>query len=125
MLPRAYRFDRLLACASLATCTYNPMTLSTSAADVGHSNAQTNAFIGPDGRRWVWVYIPDRNIWFFCDQDRNSSAYAQVKNYNTDELVQFDDGNITTPNGPIYVDDANIKYMLDAYAVWGGNTVEQ
>jgi hypothetical protein len=112
----------LNGCASLATCTYNPMTPQTSAIDVGHSNPQTNAFIGPDGRRWVWVYLPDRNIWFFCDQDRNSSSYFQVLTYNQDLLVNFDDGN--TP-GAAYNDDAKVKYMIDAYGVWGGNTTAQ
>jgi hypothetical protein len=112
----------LNGCSDAATCTYNPMTIQTSTSDVGHSNATTNAFIGPDGRRWVWLYLADRNIWFFCDQDRNSSSYFQVLTYNQDTLVAFDDGN--TP-GKIYGDDANIKYMIDAYSVWGGNTTTQ
>jgi hypothetical protein len=108
-------------CTAAATCTYNPMTPQTGASDIGHSNAGTNAFIGPDGRRWVWVYLPDRNIWFFADQDRNSSSYYQVLTYNNDILINYDDGN----GGPIFTYDANIKYMIDAYAAWGGDTTAQ
>jgi hypothetical protein len=86
---------------------------------VGHSNAATQAFVGPDGRRWVWTYIADRNIWFFCDEDRNSSSYFQVLTYNQDVLVQFDDGNIPAA---VYGFQANLKYMIDAYNVFGGDT---
>jgi hypothetical protein len=111
----------LNGCASLDTCTYNPMTPMVNAADVGHSNPGTNAFVGPDGRRWVWVYLADRNIWFFADQDRNSSSYYQVLTYNQDVLINYDDGNI----GAVYSYDANIKYMIDAYGVWGGDTTAQ
>jgi len=112
----------LNGCASAATCTYNPMTPSVSAADVGHSNPVTQAFLGPDGRRWVWVYIADRNIWFFADQDRNSSSYFQVLTYNNDYNVNLDDGN---NGGQIYDYQAKIKYMLDAYGAWGGDTTAQ
>ena len=105
-----------------ATCTYNPMTPAVSTADIGHSNAVTQAFIGPDGRRWSWVYLADRNIWFFVDQDRNSSAYFQVLTYNQDENVNYDDGN---NGGQVYNYQANIKYMIDAYGAWGGDTTAQ
>jgi hypothetical protein len=108
----------LNGCTTFETCTYNPMLPSVDAADVGHSNPTTDAFIGPDGRRWVWTYLADRNVWVFCDQDRNSALYFQVLTYNQDILVTFDDGN--TPNAYNY--QAKIKYMIDAYNVFGGDT---
>jgi hypothetical protein len=111
----------LNGCTSVATCAYNPMLPMTNAGDVGHSNTGTNAFVGPDGRRWVWVYLQDRNIWFFADQDRNSSSYYQVLTYNQDVLINYDDGNI----GAVFSYDANIKYMIDAYGAWGGDTTAQ
>ena len=109
----------LNGCTDFASCAYNPMLPQTSTADVGHSNPTTDAFIGPDGKRWVWTYIADRNTWFFCDQDRNSSSYFQVLTYNQDILVQFDDGNVPAN---AYNYQAKIKYMIDAYNVFGGDT---
>ena len=98
------------------------MTPAISAVDVGHSNPQTQSFIGPDGRRWVWTWLSDRNLWVFADQDRNSSLYFQLLTYNNDVLVLFDDGN----GGPIvYNYQAKIKYMIDAYNVFGGDTTAQ
>ena len=97
------------------------MTPAASPADTAHSNPQTQAFLGPDGRRWIWCYLADRNIWFFADQDRNSSSYFQVLTYNQDLLVNFDDGN----GGPVYRYQANIKYMIDAYGAFGGDTTAQ
>jgi hypothetical protein len=109
----------LNGCTDFPSCTYNPMLPQSSAADVGHSDAATQAFIGPDGRRWVWTYIADRNTWLFVDEDRNSSSFFQVLTYNQDILVQFDDGNIPAN---AYAEQANIKYMMDAYNVFGGDT---
>ena len=107
-------------CADLATCKYNPMLTRVNSADVGHSDPATGAFIGPDGRRWTWVYIADRNVWFFVDQDRNPSAYGQVLTYNNDVFTLHDDGNA----GPIYAYQARIKYMIDAYDAFNGSTTE-
>jgi hypothetical protein len=108
-------------CSAFATCTYNPMTVQQTALDIGHSNAITQCFIGPDNRRWVWTYIADRNIWFFLDQDRNPSSFFQVQQYNNDVNTNYDDGNI----GPIFAYEANIKYMIDAYNLFGGSTQAQ
>ena len=52
------------------------------------------------------------------DQDRNSSSYFQVQTYNQDVLVNYDDGNI----GPVYNDQAKVKYMIDSYNTFGGDT---
>jgi len=108
-------------CADFETCTYNPMTPQTGPGDISHTNPTTQAFIGPDGRRWAWVYLADRNIWFFCDQDRNPSSYYQVLQYNNDVNVNFDDG---TGGGAalVFQLSAKMKYMIDAYGVFGGDT---
>jgi hypothetical protein len=108
-------------CNTFQTCTYNPMLPQVTGLDIGHSNPTTQAFIGPDNRRWAWVYLSDRNMWFFVDQDRNPSSYYQVYTYNTDVNTLYDDGNI----GPVYNYDAKIKFMIDAYAVFGGNSQAQ
>jgi hypothetical protein len=106
-------------CATFAACTYNPMTPQVNAADIGHSNTITQAFIGPDGRRWSWVYIADRNIWLFVDQDRNPSSYYQVLQYNQDLNVNYDDGN---PPSNAFSFQAKIKYMIDGYQAFGGDS---
>jgi hypothetical protein len=108
-------------CSSFATCTYNPMLPMQTSLDIGHSNTITQAFVGPDNRRWVWVYLADRNLWFFVDQDRNPSSYFQVYTYNNDINTNFDDGNL----GPIYSYDENIKFMIDAYQLFNGDTQSQ
>jgi len=108
-------------CAAFETCTYNPMVPQTGPGDISHTNPTTQAFIGPDGRRWAWVYLADRNIWFFADQDRNPSSYYQVLQYNNDVNVNFDDG---TGGGAalVFQLSAKLKYMIDAYGVFGGDT---
>jgi hypothetical protein len=108
-------------CSTFATCQYNPMLPQQTTLDIGHSNAVTQAFIGPDNRRWAWVYLADRNEWFFVDQDRNPSAYYQVYTYNTDVNTNYDDGNI----GPVYTYDQKIKFMIDAYQLFNGDTQAQ
>jgi hypothetical protein len=108
-------------CSTFTTCTYNPMTPQQSALDIGHSNSATQAFIGPDNRRWVWVYLNDRNLWFVVDQDRNPSSYYQVYTYNQDVNTVYDDGNI----GAVYTYDEKIKFMIDAYTLFGGDSQSQ
>ena len=108
-------------CSTFQTCTYNPMLPQVHGLDIGHSNPITQAFIGPDNRRWSWVYLQDRNVWFFTDQDRNPSSYYQIYTYNQDVNTQYDDGNI----GPVFSYDAKIKYMIDAYAAFGGSQQNQ
>jgi hypothetical protein len=103
-------------CASLATCTYNPMTPQETPADIGHSSP-TNNFIGPDGRRYAWMYIQDRNEYYFVDQDRNPSSYFQVYTYNTDVLTNYDDGNIP---GLAYGDLQSTEFMIDSYSLYAG-----
>jgi len=112
----------LNGCANLASCSYNPMLAQVNASDVGHSNAITQAFVGPDSRRWTWTYLSDRNIWFFVDQDRNPSSYQQVLQYNTDVNTNYDDGN---PPGQVYAYQARVKYMIDAYELFNGDTTAQ
>jgi Met-zincin len=114
-------------CASFASCTYNPMTPQTNSNDIGHSNPTTQGFIGPDHRKWVWVNLSDRNIWLFVDQERNSSSYFQVSQYNIEVNVGFDDGNpgFPTPVGPVYSLQAKVKYMIDAYAAFNNDTTAQ
>jgi hypothetical protein len=108
-------------CSSFATCQYNPMLPQQTTLDIGHSNPVTQGFVGPDNRRWAWVYLADRNEWFFVDQDRNPSSYYQVYTYNTDVNTNYDDGNI----GPVFTYDQKIKFMIDAYQLFGGDTQAQ
>jgi hypothetical protein len=116
-------------CKDLATCTYNPMTPQVSASDVGHSDPLYQKFIGPDNRYWTWTYFADRNIWIFVDRDRNPSLYSLVRDYNQDVNVTYDDGNgagggngNNGGNGPVFNFQQRIKYMLDAFAQFGGDT---
>jgi len=109
-------------CSTFATCQWNPMLPQQSTLDIGHSNAVTQGFVGPDNRRWVWVYLQDRNLWFVVDQDRNPSSYYQLYTYNTDVNTNYDDGNIP---GQVYLYDERIKFMVDAYDLFGGDSQSQ
>lgn len=108
-------------CSTFQTCTWNPMEPQQTSLDIGHSNAITQTFTGPDNRRWAWVFLQDRNQWFVVDQDRNPSAYFQVYTYNQDVNTNYDDGNF----GPIMLYDEKIKFMIDAYQLFNGDTQSQ
>jgi len=94
----------------ISTCIYDPRTPRGYASQTYFSDTY-NRFLGPDGRRWIWAYLQDRNTWIAADQDRNTATYPTIYNYTTDVIFSKDDGNI----GPAYAYSLQLKYMLDYY----------
>jgi hypothetical protein len=102
-------------CSSLATCNYDPRNPQAYPEDTFYSN-QYNQFLGPDGRRWIWAYLQDRNEWVVADQDRNVSTYPTMYNYTTDVIFEQDDGNINPVSPGAYGLELQLKYMFDYYS---------
>jgi hypothetical protein len=104
-------------CTKLETCTYDPQphrqgdALSSGSSDVHHSDL-FNEFIGPDGRRYSWAFVPDRNTWVVVDRDRHTATYQIIRTYNQDIVNQQDDG--AFPGGA-YSFELQLKYFLDYY----------
>jgi hypothetical protein len=98
-------------CADVATCPYDPRVKQESPSDINHSDSY-NEFLGPDNRRYAWVFVQDRNQWVVVDRDRNTAAYLIVRNYNTDVIKLESDGNF----GPdLYGDLRQVKYFMDLF----------
>jgi len=91
-------------------CNYDPRTPRGYPGDTYYSDTY-NRFLGPDGRRWIWVFLQDRNQWLVADQDRNVATYPSMLGYTTDVIFGKDDGNF----GPAYGDALQLKYMYDYY----------
>jgi hypothetical protein len=96
-------------CASAATCTYDPRTPRAFANDTFYSD-NTNQFVGPDGRRYIWVFIPSRNQWVVADRDRHTATFQTLLNYTVDVIQSYDDGN--SP-GNVFGDEVTIAYYID------------
>jgi len=92
-------------------CKYDPRTPRGYLQDT-HFSDPYNEFLGPDARRYIWVYVPDRNQWVVADRDRNSATYTVMRNYTTDVILQKDDGNggVTA-----FTDLQQVKYFIDYY----------
>jgi hypothetical protein len=109
------------ASADAPTCTYDPRTPRSYQQDTHHSD-QFNEFLGPDGRRYIWVYLKDRNQWVVADRDRNTATYTIMHNYTTDVIMQKDDGNFGGAAGSVAFDDEQqVKYFIDYFTM--ANTV--
>jgi uncharacterized protein DUF4953 len=92
----------------ITTCNYDPRTSRAYPEDTYFSDAY-NRFLGPDGRRWIWVYLQDRNEWMACDQDRNVATYVSMYSYTSDVIFGHD------ASSTAYNLALQLKYMLDYY----------
>ncbi len=90
----------------LDACTWDPRIPQVDADDQYHSDLYNN-FRGPDGRRYIWTYLRDRNQIFMVDRDRNVASYVTLSNYNSDVYAQHDDGT----SGAYYL-ELPIKYTF-------------
>jgi hypothetical protein len=90
----------------LDSCAWDPRIAQTDSNDVYHSDAY-NDFRGPDDRRYVWTYLPDQNVYYLVDRDRNIASYVTMINYNADVYAQHDDGD----SGAYYL-ELPIKYTF-------------
>jgi hypothetical protein len=98
-------------CTTLDNCNYNPMLRRVVPADT-HLSDDYHEFVGPDGRRYTWVYVQDRNTWVVVDRDRNTASYKILNDYNIAVIKGEDDG--VSP-GQAYSRQLPVKYFLDAY----------
>ncbi len=95
--------DNVADCAGANGYTaYDPRTLQ--ALPAGHVLLRTtrlHEFVGANGRRYIWIYIQERNQWVVCDQDRNVATYQTFLQYTTDVYQSQDDGNPGSDTNPV------------------------
>jgi hypothetical protein len=99
---------------NIDACNYDPRIKRAYPGDQFYSDPY-NRFLGPDGRRWIWAYLQDRNEWIAADQDRNTATYVTIYNYTSDVIFGQDDGNIAPLAPGAYGWALQLKYMLDYY----------
>ena len=100
-----------LGCTKLETCTYDP-TLKRVVPGDTHLSDDYHEFLGPDSRRYTWVYVADRHTWVIADKDRNTATYKILNDFNIKVIKGEDDG--ASP-GEAYSKQLPVKYFLDAY----------
>ena len=97
------------------TCTYDPTIRSTpDDPQAAFHSDPFQQFIGPDNRRWIWVYLQDMNRWIVADRDRNVATYVMMYNYTSDVIYGEDDG-----YGGAYSVELPLKYFLNYYQTNG------
>jgi hypothetical protein len=96
---------------SLQTCTYNPTIRRVVPGDT-HLSDDYHEFIGPDTRRYTWVYVEDRHAWVVADKDRNTATYKILNDYNITVIKGEAEGN------DAYEKQLPVKYFLDAYQAY-------
>ena len=100
---------------TVSSCTYDPTVAGTpdDPQQAFHSDP-FNQFIGPDYRRWIWVYLQDMNRWIVADRDRNVATYIMMYGYTSDVIYGQDDG-----FGGAYSAELPLKYFLNYYQTNG------
>jgi hypothetical protein len=76
----AHGVDCTAAGLDAGRCNYDPRTPRLDPSDVHYSDAD-DRFIGPDGRSYVFVYVPDRNQWLVADASNSPATYALIVSY--------------------------------------------
>jgi hypothetical protein len=102
-------FAGCVAQTPLDDCLWDPRVAQIDSNDQYHSDIY-NEFRGPDGRRYAWALIADRNQIVVVDRDRNTASYVTVRNYNQDVVASQDDG-----TAGAYYYELPIKYTLDYF----------
>jgi hypothetical protein len=93
----------------LDNCLWDPRVPQVDSNDIYHSD-NYNEFRGPDGRRYAWSFLHDRNQIVLVDRDRNTASYVTIRNYNQLVIASQDDG-----SSGAYQLELPIKYTLDAF----------
>jgi hypothetical protein len=103
-------------CTDLNNCSWDPRQPRAVVSDQYHSD-DYNEFVGGDHRRWIWVYVQDRNAWVAADRDRNIATYTIMRQYTTDVIHGEDDGNpgSSVAEGSSYPLQLPLKYFLDYF----------
>jgi hypothetical protein len=68
--------------STLETCAYDPRAPRADSSDIHHSDP-LNEFIAPDGDPFIWVYLPDKNVWIVADARRSPGEYDGILGYVT------------------------------------------
>jgi hypothetical protein len=97
--------------ANADLCNYDPRTARAYPQDEFYSD-QTNQFHGPDGRRYIWAYLQDRNTWVVADRDRHVGTYQIMYTYTSDLITARDDG---TAPGVAFNYEYPVKYFIDYF----------
>jgi hypothetical protein len=92
-------------CNLFETCNYDVTNSAMTSP-----NAQTQAFVAPDGLTYAYALIPSRNNWQVARSDRNIVMYKLITTYNTDIYATKDDG-----TQGAYGYEYQMKYTIDAY----------
>jgi hypothetical protein len=102
-------------CTAISRCSYDPRIKSVPGDPLAaqHSD-QYNQFLGPDGRRWIWSYIQDRNAYVASDRDRNVATYVIQFNYNSDVYYGEEDGSGESGYA-VYQLQLPLKYFYDYF----------
>lgn len=105
-------------CTDIQHCAYNPTIVATPGdpLQAQHSD-QFQQFIGPDGRRWIWSYIQDRNAWVASDRDRNVATYVIQFNYNSDVIYGEEDGSGESGEN-VWLLQLPLKYFYDYFTAY-------
>jgi hypothetical protein len=102
-------------CTSLDNCTWDPRVLQTKSQNITQSD-RYNRFQGPDGRTYIWMYLPSRNMWLLADKDRNVAMYTLVLAWSTDVVSQEDDGTQGAADLEL-----KVRFAVDAYLTFNNN----
>jgi hypothetical protein len=113
--------NNMFGCKSIldGTCTWDPTQRRAVPTDLYHSDTY-NQFLGPDGRRYIWAYVQDRNTWVLADRDRNTASFIIIYNYTADIINAQDDGNV----GPAYFRQYEMKYYIDYFNTLNGTAAQ-
>jgi hypothetical protein len=102
-----------LGCAdnNIETCKYDPRVPR---ADSGkeYLSDPLMEFLGPDGRKYVWVEIPDRQWWVFVDATRNIATYRKMKDYHSNITAS------SIQDDRLYTYLLPIKIHMDSYITY-------
>jgi hypothetical protein len=90
-------------CSDAAQAADKPCTF-----DIRHFDDSLQTVTLPDGHNWVWMYIPDRNMWIAAERDRNPVTYRRIRDYTT-TLAQGRGSN------ELYALERPIKFYVDAF----------
>lgn len=107
----AVRHGHAFGCMDLDTCTYNPTLRRVVPGDT-HQSDEYQEFLGPDTRRYTWVYVADRHTWVFADKDRNTATYKILNDFNITVIKGEAEGN------DAYSKQLPVKYFLDSYTFY-------
>jgi hypothetical protein len=102
-------------CTSLDHCSWDPRQLQVRPDQLTQSD-RFNRFVAPNGRTFIWEYLPSRNEWVLADKDRNVALYTLMLNWSTDVVNSEDDG-----YGGAAGLELKVRYAIDAFKYFNDN----